>query len=202
MTSLIIRPPALHSTATRQRESRCTSAPRALPRPRALVCALALAAWPGLMGASLAQAQAADAPGRFSGAPPGTAPREEAPLPRPATAPLPNLGSPDAADLPATEERRILRDLRRELARYPDNFADPELNAYLDHLIAKLAAGLGTSRPHLEIYALRDPVLNAFAMPGGLMGVNSGLITAAGNENELAGVLAHEIGHVEQRHIA
>jgi predicted Zn-dependent protease len=175
---------------------------RALPRPRALVCALALAAWPGLMSTPWAQSQSTGSPGRFSGTPPATAPREEAPLPRPATAPLPNLGSPDAADLPASEERRILRDLRRELARYPDNFADPELNAYLDHLIAKLAAGLGTSRPHLEIYALRDPVLNAFAMPGGLMGVNSGLITAAGNENELAGVLAHEIGHVEQRHIA
>jgi predicted Zn-dependent protease len=173
-----------------------------LPRPRAIACALALAAWPGLMSTSLAQGQPANPPGRFSGAPAAPAPKEEAPLPRPATAPLPNLGSPDAADLPATEERRILRDLRRELARYPDNFADPELNAYLDHLIAKLAAGLGTSRPHLEIYALRDPVLNAFAMPGGLMGVNSGLIAAAGNENELAGVLAHEIGHVEQRHIA
>jgi predicted Zn-dependent protease len=187
---------------SRPSSSRRVIRPAGLPRPRAIACALALAAWPGFMSMPLAQSQPTDSPGRFSGAPAAPSPKEEAPLPRPATAPLPNLGSPDAADLPATEERRILRDLRRELARYPDNFADPELNAYLDHLIAKLAAGLGTSRPHLEIYALRDPVLNAFAMPGGLMGVNSGLIAAAGNENELAGVLAHEIGHVEQRHIA
>ena len=49
---------------------------------------------------------------------------------------------------------------------------------------------------------VRDPMLNAFALPGGFIGVHSGLMIAAQNESELAGVLAHEIGHVSQRHIA
>lgn len=51
-------------------------------------------------------------------------------------------------------------------------------------------------------FAVRDPVLNAFALPGGFIGVHSGLLLAAQSESELASVLAHEIGHVAQRHIA
>jgi predicted Zn-dependent protease len=53
-----------------------------------------------------------------------------------------------------------------------------------------------------EFFIVRDPMLNAFALPGGFIGVHSGLVIAAQNESELAGVLAHEIGHVSQRHIA
>ena len=51
-------------------------------------------------------------------------------------------------------------------------------------------------------FLVRDPMLNAFALPGGFIGVHSGLLIAAQNESELAGVLAHEIAHVSQRHIA
>ncbi len=51
-------------------------------------------------------------------------------------------------------------------------------------------------------FAVKDSGINAFALPGGFIGVNAGLVTATRNESELAGVLAHEIAHVTQRHIA
>src|SRR3546814_360305 len=54
----------------------------------------------------------------------------------------------------------------------------------------------------ITVFPLRDPSINAFALPGGYIGINSGLIVASGSESELAAVMAHEIGHVMQRHIA
>jgi predicted Zn-dependent protease len=126
---------------------------------------------------------------------------KEAPLPKPQTS-LPTLGAPETQDLPPLEEKRIVREIRQELARAPEVLDDPELTAYLRKLAAKLVASMGVQAPYVEPFALRDPQLNAFALPGGLIGINSGLVAAASNENELAGVLAHEIGHVEQRHIA
>jgi beta-barrel assembly-enhancing protease len=125
----------------------------------------------------------------------------EAPLPKAQTA-LPTLGAPETQDLPSLEEKRIVREIRQEIARSPEVLDDPEINAYLQGLAAKLTAPLGLQAPYVELFALRDPQINAFALPGGLIGINSGLVTAASNENELAGVVAHEIGHVEQRHIA
>jgi predicted Zn-dependent protease len=126
---------------------------------------------------------------------------QEAPLPKPQTS-LPTLGAPETQDLPPLEEKRIVREIRQELARAPDVLDDPEITVYLRSLAAKLIVSMGVQAPYVEPFALRDPQLNAFALPGGLMGVNSGLMAAASNENELAGVMAHEIGHVEQRHIA
>jgi beta-barrel assembly-enhancing protease len=126
---------------------------------------------------------------------------KEAPLPRPQTS-LPTLGAPETQDLPPLEEKRIVREIRQELARAPELLDDPELSGYVRALAAKLAAPMGLQAPYVEPFALRDPQLNAFALPGGLIGINSGLMAAAANENELASVVAHEIGHVEQRHIA
>jgi predicted Zn-dependent protease len=130
-----------------------------------------------------------------------TAATTEAPLPKPQTS-LPTLGAPETQDLPPLEEKRIVREIRQELARAPEVLDDPEITVYLRKLAAKLTASMGMQAPYIEPFALRDPQLNAFALPGGLIGINSGLVAAASNENELAGVLAHEIGHVEQRHIA
>src|SRR5690606_19074129 len=65
----------------------------------------------------------------------------------------------------------------------------------------KLAAHV-TGVPSVNVFSIRDPSINAFAMPGGHIGIHSGLIVAANTESELAGVLAHEIAHVSQRHAA
>jgi beta-barrel assembly-enhancing protease len=77
---------------------------------------------------------------------------------------------------------------------------DPEVNAYLSALGGALAAH--SERPHLEyrFHLVDTPMLNAFALPGGYVYVNRGLVERTGNASELAGILAHEIGHVAARH--
>ena len=58
------------------------------------------------------------------------------------------------------------------------------------------------TKQDFEFFAVPDPQINAFALPGGFIGVHTGLILLAQNESELASVLAHEISHVTQRHMA
>jgi predicted Zn-dependent protease len=117
--------------------------------------------------------------------------------------PLPDLGDSAQADLsPALENRiglALWRDMRVRERAYID---DPEINGYLNHLADRLTEKLPGSTQDFELFALRDPSLNAFAWPGGFIGVHSGLIVTAQSESELASVIAHEISHVTQRHIA
>lgn len=116
---------------------------------------------------------------------------------------LPDLGESASVDLSPQMERRIgesiIRDIRLRDPAYVD---DPEVNAYLNELGARLAAGTPDVKQDFEFFAVRDNTLNAFAMPGGFIGVHTGLIVAAQSESELAGVLGHEMAHVTQRHIA
>lgn len=115
---------------------------------------------------------------------------------------LPDLGESSAADLSPQNERRIgesiMRDIRRDAA-YVD---DAEVLAYLNDIGRRLAGNAGEVRQDIEFFAVRDATLNAFALPGGFVGVHTGLVLAAQSESELAGVLSHEIAHVTQRHIA
>jgi predicted Zn-dependent protease len=117
--------------------------------------------------------------------------------------PLPDLGDSAQADLSPALERRIgealWRDMRVRERTYID---DPEINGYLNQLADRLTDKLSGSTQDFELFALRDPSLNAFAWPGGFIGVHSGLMVTAQSESELASVIAHEISHVTQRHIA
>ena len=79
---------------------------------------------------------------------------------------------------------------------------DPLLTDYLGGLGSQLASRANDGDFSFEFFVVKDDRINAFAMPGGFIGVNAGLILASDNESELAGVLAHEISHVTQRHIA
>ena len=116
---------------------------------------------------------------------------------------LPDLGESAQADLPPQMEKRIgadvMRDIRLHEAAYLD---DPEVSEYLNTIGHKLSAQSDELGQDFEFFALRDATLNAFAMPGGYIGVHTALILAAQTESELAGVLAHEISHVTQRHLA
>jgi predicted Zn-dependent protease len=101
---------------------------------------------------------------------------------------------------PSTERKlgeSIMRDIRRSQA----GDEDLDVIAYLDTLGRRLIDA-SKSGQDFEFFLVRDSSLNAFALPGGFIGVHAGLIAAAESESELAGVLAHEIGHVTQRHIA
>lgn len=116
---------------------------------------------------------------------------------------LPSLGSSSSAELsPALE--RSLGDAIMEQGRHdPDYIADLDINQYLTQLGRRLAAQAPAPlEQRITIFPVRDPSINAFALPGGYIGVNSGMVVTSQNESELASVLAHEIGHVMQRHIA
>ena len=116
---------------------------------------------------------------------------------------LPDLGDLSQADLPPALERRIGESLFRDMrVRDRSYINDPEISGYLNRLADRLVSKLPDSRQDFELFALRDPTLNAFAWPGGFIGVHTGLIVTTQSESELASVIAHEISHVTQHHIA
>ncbi|KRC68897.1 peptidase [Achromobacter sp. Root83] len=115
---------------------------------------------------------------------------------------LPSMGAASAADLSPMLERSLGEAIMSQGRRDPTYVDDPELGQYLTTMGRKLAAFAPGGVPEVEMFGVRDPEINAFAMPGGFIGVNTGLIVSSGSESELAAVLAHEIGHVVQRHIA
>src|SRR6266850_445605 len=116
---------------------------------------------------------------------------------------LPDLGSAGDSVLSPQMERRLGESIVRDIRfREPAYIDDPEIAEYLGNLGAQLTQVTAGARHDFEFFALRDPAINAFALPGGFVGVHTGLINAADTESELASVLAHEISHVTQRHIA
>jgi beta-barrel assembly-enhancing protease len=115
---------------------------------------------------------------------------------------LPKLGDPSGDELSPQAERRLGESIMRQVRRDPSYLDDAELTDYLNRFAAPLAATQAAGGLSFEFFAIADPAINAFALPGGYIGVHTGLIVAAESESEVASVLAHEIGHVTQRHIA
>ncbi|MDO8786837.1 MAG: M48 family metalloprotease [Sulfuritalea sp.] len=115
---------------------------------------------------------------------------------------LPDLGEAAQAEFSPAMERRIGESVMLEIRRDPAWLDDPEVTSYLNRVGNRLSAQSEEARQEFEFFALRDSTLNAFAMPGGYIGVHTGLILAAASESELASVLAHEISHVTQHHLA
>ena len=122
---------------------------------------------------------------------------------------LPNLG--DGIEIPLGVERRLGESIAREIYRDPDYIDDPVLGDYVQsfwQVLLNAARQRGELTPELEqqfaweVTLIRDRSINAFALPGGYLGVHLGLISAVSNGGELASVLAHELSHVTQRHIA
>jgi predicted Zn-dependent protease len=79
---------------------------------------------------------------------------------------------------------------------------DPEVHEYIQSLGLRLSSLAQDGNRDFNFFVVRDPAINAFALPGGFIGIHSGLMLETKNESELAGVLGHEIAHVTQRHIA
>lgn len=115
---------------------------------------------------------------------------------------IPSMGLASAAELSPGVERTLGDAIMEQGRRDPSYIADPDVLQYLTDMGRKLASHADTAVDRINVFALRDPQINAFALPGGYIGINSGLVVAAGSESELASVVAHEIGHVLQRHIA
>ncbi|MEO6958619.1 MAG: M48 family metalloprotease [Burkholderiaceae bacterium] len=115
---------------------------------------------------------------------------------------IPSMGSASSAELSPALERTLGDAVMEQGRRDPTYISDPDVSQYLTGLGSKLVAFAPGGTRHIAVFGIRDPQINAFAIPGGYIGVNSGLVVSAQNESELASVLAHEIGHVVQRHIA
>jgi predicted Zn-dependent protease len=116
---------------------------------------------------------------------------------------LPDLGSSGDAGLSPQLERRIGESIMREIRfREPSYVDDAEITDYLANLGGRLTQTPAGARQDFEFFAIRDHTINAFALPGGFIGVHTGLLSASESESEVASVLAHEVAHVTQRHIA
>ena len=116
---------------------------------------------------------------------------------------LPELGDVASNELSLATEKKIGQQIMNEIrwrdAAYLD---DPDIETYLNQLGGRLTAVSNDPGMGFTFFPINDPAINAFAMPGGYIGVHAGLLLSAQSESELAGVLAHEISHVTQRHIA
>ena len=114
---------------------------------------------------------------------------------------LPDLGSSADALISPQEAQDYGASMLRQMRALNMVVDDPLLDDYVNDLGHKLAASSDKPKDHFAFFIVKDPEINAFAAPGGYIAVNSGLITIARNESELAGVIAHEIGHITQNHL-
>ena len=114
---------------------------------------------------------------------------------------LPDLGDESITVISPAQERKLGEDLMRQSRRSLDFIDDPEITEYIQTLGQKLVSHSDNPRKDFRFFVLNNPTINAFALPGGFIGVHTGLILAAQNEAELASVLAHETAHITQRHI-
>jgi predicted Zn-dependent protease len=116
---------------------------------------------------------------------------------------LPDIGSPASSVLTLDDEYRIGLQIVRQLRDEGQIIDDPEATEYLQALGSRIVAqATGDSAQRFSFFFVNDDSINAFALPGGFIGMNYGLMLATRNEAQLAGELAHEIAHVTQRHIA
>ena len=128
---------------------------------------------------------------------------------RPGNTQLPELG--DGSELAASAERKLGDGIARDMFRDPDYIDDPVLFEYVDGIWQALLAAARSSggmsaeldqRFAWQILMGRDRTVNAFALPGGYLGLNLGLVAVVTSRDELASVLGHELSHVTQRHIS
>ncbi|MDP3638371.1 MAG: M48 family metalloprotease [Azonexus sp.] len=116
---------------------------------------------------------------------------------------LPELGDVASNELSLSTEKKIGQQIMHQIRwQEPSYLDDSDVEAYLNQLGGQLVAVSNDPGFGYFFFPINDLNINAFAMPGGYIGVHTGLILSAQSESELAGVMAHEISHVTQRHIA
>ncbi len=115
---------------------------------------------------------------------------------------LPELGDVSQTVLTPLDERRIGEQIMRDVSTSDEVVQDVEIIDYLNNLGNRLVSASSDKQQKFNFFVVQDNSINAFAMPGGVVGVHTGLILATNSESELASVLGHEIGHVTQHHMA
>src|SRR5215471_16560355 len=115
---------------------------------------------------------------------------------------LPDLGSPAATVLSQSDEYRLGAMVAKELRDKNGLVEDPEISEYINNIGQRLAAQSAMGGQNFHYFVVKDTSINAFAVTGGYVFINAGLILATSTESELAGVMAHETAHITQHHIA
>lgn len=115
---------------------------------------------------------------------------------------LPDIGDSSATALTPADEERFGREMMRSIRHSGRLLTDPEVEEYIQQLGYRLVSASEQPAAGFRFFVVSAPSINAFAMPGGYIGIHTGLITASRSESELAGVMAHEIAHVTQHHLA
>lgn len=114
---------------------------------------------------------------------------------------LPEMGDSAGAIISPRDEFQIGQAFFWRLQQSTELVSDPEVENYIQTLGYRLVSNSDDPARDFTFFVVPDPAINAFAAPGGFIGVNSGLLLAADTEDEVASVMAHEIAHVTQRHI-
>ncbi|MBL8258822.1 MAG: M48 family metallopeptidase [Candidatus Competibacteraceae bacterium] len=114
---------------------------------------------------------------------------------------LPEMGDPSQAYFGSDEERRMGLEMMRQLRQRGMVLDDAQLTAYLNSIGQSIVTYADQNGVPFTFFAVRSAGINAFALPHNFIGINAGLILATEREDELAGVIAHEIAHVSQKHI-
>ncbi len=114
---------------------------------------------------------------------------------------LPELGSPADQYITPASEKRLGREFMLSVRQNADVLDDPVINEYVQDLGDRLLKQSDAAGQNFTFFVLEDPGINAFAGPGGYIGIYSGLILASQSESELASVISHEIAHVTQKHL-
>jgi predicted Zn-dependent protease len=114
---------------------------------------------------------------------------------------LPELGSPSDQYLTPTDEMRLGREFMLNVRKSSPVLNDPLIAEYIQSLGDRLLKQSEAIGQEFNFFVIDEPEINAFAGPGGYIGIYSGLILATQSESELASVIAHEIAHVTQKHL-
>ncbi len=104
--------------------------------------------------------------------------------------------------LTVEREKQIGEEFLLDIQQEATLIEDPFLTSYINKIGQKLVAQMGPQPFKYKFYIIKDPTMNAFAVPGGYVFLHSGMILMADREEELAGVMAHEVSHIYCRHMA
>ncbi len=115
---------------------------------------------------------------------------------------LPDLGDASRGLVSHQQEKQLGEMWLRSFRSQVRTSSDPLINEYFEKLLNKLAAYSELQDKNLQLVVVPNDTINAFAVPGGVIGVHTGLLLNAENEDQLASVLAHELAHLSQRHYA
>jgi predicted Zn-dependent protease len=115
---------------------------------------------------------------------------------------LPSFGDTTSGIISLDQEYALGQSFLRALRAQAPLLSDPLMQDYLERLIYLLASHSNLVDRRITVAIINDPTINAFAVPGGIIGVNLGLFLNAESESEISAILAHEIAHISQRHFA